>query len=679
MAIDLKQCDVACLGCVKGYKKKHGNNQRFAIGCSGIPLEYVPKRILATLPPEDARSAVMMLDPVTWAGEVLDWHCIDEDGEIWKRKSRDGGLPQGTLNYYDNTDIGEQKIANGKSPFHRPYQSEMLRCTSKRKVFRVGRQAGKTEALIIAMLHAIFTNHNFHVLLLAPYQAQISMIFKRIREHLDYNPILSNSRSRLVQAPNFEVELYNGSRIRGFTAGTSSKNNAAQARGQSAHMLVFDEADYLAPGDVSAVLATLTNNPRATLWMSSTPTGRREKFYEACHNPLYKEFYYPSMINPNWDLEMETYFRAEYTEIEYKHEILAKFGELEQGVFQASYVDAAKVEYVYESCIRQTAWQYCVGVDWNDTKVGTTIVVTGWDPHMQRFQIVERLTVGREGWTQIKAVQKIITLNRKWIPEYIYIDRGFGATQWELLTKYGYDSLAHPGKGPGHIDSRLCKIVKQYDFGSTIEIRDLHTKQKIKKAAKPFLVENTVRKFEALKPDGSTSIVFAKTDEELETELLGYIIDRVTTTGMPIYKQGNERAGDHVLDALMLSLVAFQLEFTDFGRIRHDPKIAFSGQFGEVTIPPLYEGEQVVTQDPKYRRKQEKAVRQQDYVSRTSNFEQERSVFGSEKDRLPAANTTRATRDAPAIWSWDGFLKDAPHPGTRKRKRKKKKPERTKF
>lgn len=667
MSIDLRQCTEDCLNCVKAYKKKHGKEQKFVISCTGIPISYVPERILSALSVEDANVAVGMLDPVQWAGDILDWYCMDPDGEIWKRKSREDTLPQGCINYYNNIEQGDEKISNLKSPFHRPYQQEMLRCTSKRKVFRIGRQAGKTETLIVSMLHAIFTNNNFKVVLLAPYQSQITMIFKRIREYMSNNPILMNSRKRLVSAPNFELELHNGSYIRGFTAGTSSKGNATMVRGQTANMLVFDEADYLSDGDVTAVLATVINNPNATVWMSSTPSGKREKFYDACHNPLYKEFYYPSMVNPNWGDEQEAFFRSEYSEIEYKHEVFAEFGELEQGVFQVAYIEAACADYTYAGCKRNNGWQYCIGVDWNDVKIGTTIIVTGWNPAQQRFEVVSRKVVSREGWTQLTACNEIIKLNRLWLPEAIYVDAGFGGTQQEVLRAFAGGMLTRKGGGPQQVDARILKVLHEYQFGGTLEIRDPFTKQKIKKPAKSFLVENTVRKFE------SSSIIFPKEDAQLKSELMGYIVDHVTTTGMPVYKQGNEKAGDHNLDALMLSIVAFDLTLTEYGEPKYDSHISFSGQFGEGT---QFDGMQVIRPDAGQLRK-DNADQHRPNPLRNKEFEVQGTLFPDEASMRPGITDMPETKVG--IWSHNGFLRDKPAPRRLFRRKTSTPPKRTKF
>lgn len=668
MPIDLNQCDQICTGCVRGYKKKHKDEPSFVVSCKGIPLEYIPGNVLALLPEADAASAVAMLDPVTWAGQVLDWYCLDVDGSIWKKKSEENRLPQGVVNYYDNIPAANARIAAGKSPFHRPYQAEMLRCSAKRKIFRIGRQAGKTETLVVSMLHAIFTNKNFKVLLLTPYSSQIEMIFTRIEEFLNANSLLYNSKKRLVKAPNHTLELYNGSHIRGFTAGTQSKGEAAQIRGQSANMLVFDEADYLSRADMDAALAVTINFPNATVWMSSTPSGKREKFYDNCKSKVYKEFHFPSHVNPNFtpEIERDLFENQGMTELGYKHEILAEFGDILEGVFKSGYVDTAMSwKYQYAEMRRTPGWRYCLGVDWNDTKIGTTICVVGYSSGEDKFYIVDRLVVSKDKWTQTAACQAIVELNRKWIPDFIYIDKGYGSTQLEILHGHGYSSIQN--NGANHVDSRLTRIVKAYDFGSTVEIRDLFTKQVVKKHSKPFLVENTIRRFE------SNQVYISNTDKQLEGELRGYVIDRISMHGLPVFKQGNEKLGDHNLDAFMLALVAFELEMTAFGKPSYNPHIAFSGRLGEVMESPAQVGDIIIKNERAPEARSRRAAEQKPLGNRTQNVVQDNDVFNPQNP-LPGANMNNAIPSSPKLWSWDGFNRDQPAPKSKTLFRKTSKP-----
>jgi intein/homing endonuclease len=243
-----------------------------------------------------------------------------------------------------------------------------------------------TETLVVSMLFSLFTkpgvpdSEGFTIIVVTPYQSQIDLIFGRMLELIRSSSITQNSLKRNVKAPTYTIELHNNSLIRGFTAGTKSGGNAEAVRGQHAHMLVFDEADYLSSGDMDAALAIITNYPNATVWMSSTPSGKRERFYEACYSKRYQEFHFPSSINPLWNENLEADFREQLTEIGYTQECDAEFGEQEEGVFQNAYVQVAKADYRYGDIEPHHSWTYTFGVDWNDTKNGTTINILGFDP-----------------------------------------------------------------------------------------------------------------------------------------------------------------------------------------------------------------------------------------------------------------------------------------------------------
>lgn len=83
--------------------------------------------------------------------------------------------------------------------------------------------------------------------------------------------------------------------------------------------------------------------------MSSTPTGKRGKFYEACMNKKlgYTEHYHPSTHNPNWGQSMEEEFRAQLSEQGYIHEIMAEFGTQDTGVFNKDKIDIACSQEFY--------------------------------------------------------------------------------------------------------------------------------------------------------------------------------------------------------------------------------------------------------------------------------------------------------------------------------------------
>jgi replicative DNA helicase len=636
--IDLSKCDNRCTECVKHYIKKHSliAGESFDIPCSGIPKQYIEESLLSHY--DDPSGAIAIYDPVIWAEKYLDWYCIDPEGEVWKRKTEDGSLPSQFPRY------SLRKGMEGRSPFNRDYQSRMLRCSSKRKIFRLGRQTGKSESLCIAIAHAIFTNQNFKVVIVTPYQSQIDLIFNRLIELVSSSDDLFNSVAKNRRAPSYYIELYNGSYVRGFTAGTKSKSEAGSVRGQPANMLVLDEADMLSKQDIDAVVAVITNFPNATVWMSSTPTGKREKFFENCKSKQYREFHYPASSNPLWSEELEAYFRSEYTELGYIHEAEAEFGEQEEGVYQNRYVDIAKSRYEYSDMKVESNWIYAFGVDWNDTRIGTQIIITGYNPGNGVFSVVDKQVISRDGWTQTAALNKIMELNRLWRPQMIYVDQGYGHAQIEFLRGFGYKA-----KGKDYpnapIDAKLAHIVKGYNFGGNVEIHDIFTKQPVKKPAKAFLVESAVRRFE------TGTIKYPRSDEKMTASLLGYIIKSVRENGTPVYEASNEVVGDHLVDALNLSLIGFVLEKTELGKPKYSTSVTFTGQFGETP------------RETRDRRSEMSRESVDGSGGRTDYVGKGPSVF-----RIPAVRTRFNTEtQSQRIWSWPGFFRDEPPPKSKRR------------
>lgn len=100
--------------------------------------------------------------------------------------------------------------------------------------------------------------------------------------------------------------------------------------------------------DFDSILALDAEGVGTSVFLSSTPTGARKRFWQCCTDPKmhFKEFHFPSMCNPNWNPEMEEEFRAQLSQAGYTHEILAEFGEQETGVFNKDRLDEA-VRYFY--------------------------------------------------------------------------------------------------------------------------------------------------------------------------------------------------------------------------------------------------------------------------------------------------------------------------------------------
>lgn len=544
LELERKLANPVCRGCIKDHLDKYGNfvdeegriHEGFTVPCQGIPTKYLSDHLEAILDEDSKKEAVGLFDSVSWAAEWI-------------------------------------KLPDGSPWIARWYQEKMLRCTAMRRITRCGRRTGKTDALAVHILHYCFTNKNRRVLIVAPYKSQTEEIISRIRGFISTNTKLISSVARDVSSPFYELKFKNGSRIRGFSSGTKSGAEGVAIRGQDADRIYLDEADYLTDGDLKAIVAILNTHAHVELWASSTPSGRRAHFWRWCtKTPSYKEFYYPSSVLPFWD-QVKDQIRADYigNHDAWVHEILAEFGEQTVGVFQHRYTDLAIAEYKYDEISYKSGWTYSVGVDWN-SEFGTEIAVVGYDGR-GRFKVVDAMNIPKQDWTQLAGIEAIIGMNLKWRPAFIYVDEGAGTTNIELLRKYGYDMMANDLSDPA---CKLKDIVKGYNFSAKIDARDPMTKRPIKKHAKPFMVENSVRFFEERR------IQISAYDMALRNQLENYIIRHRTTAGVPVYGLIEERIGDHRLDAMMLALVGFKLEMSDFGQAYYSTHIAVSPGFAKL-------------------------------------------------------------------------------------------------
>jgi replicative DNA helicase len=369
-------------------------------------------------------------------------------------------------------------------------------------------------------------------------------------------------------------------------------------RGQEAHVIVLDELDYMGEDDMDALLAMLQktdeNQPDKMLVAASTPSGRRANLWDWCHSSRFKDFWFPSYCNPFWSMEQEEYFRDSYSEIGYRHEIEADWGEDADGVYPRRYVDKCFVQDLSESDpSNDLSWDYKLprvkfnepgsftvfGVDWDKYGAGTNIVVlqvfeAGYhDSDLAgKMKLIYREETIREEYTLTKAVDRIIELNDIYNPFHIYVDRGFGEAQVEMLKRHG---TQNPYTG-------LATKVIGVSFAETIEMPDPHTGVKQKKDMKPFMVD-TLRQY--LEKE---SIILTGRDEELYLQLISYIVARITPTGRPVFEMSGRNA-DHCHDALILATLAIKQNYdelmmyktTNYVRSINsrilDPLIALSG------------------------------------------------------------------------------------------------------
>ena len=330
------------------------------------------------------------------------------------------------------------------------------------------------------------------------------------------------------------------------------------------------------------VAAVAIERAEIGITVSSTPLGKRSKFYQMCTNPAmgYSQHYHPSTHNPNWNDQMEAELRAQLTAEGYVHEVLAEFGTQETGVFDKDKLDQAKnfynyayneLDYFQKKALQEKGeeppvmYMYnkanpappnifrTMGVDWDKFGASSSILILEYDLNFNKFKVLKRIEVPRSEYTYDNAVNKIVELNEIYNPSFIYCDAGSGEYQIERLHIIGDQN---PQSG-------LKAKVKRWQFSNKLDIMDPITKEMDKKPMKPFMVNQLQIAFER------DRMMLSPYDEVLFKQLIDYEVEKITEAGMPKYTSENE----HFVDALGLAYLAMVLEFKELTGTIQDIKV----------------------------------------------------------------------------------------------------------
>lgn len=522
-----KKIESMCDICQKKQIDTHG---KIVIECNGLASteNIVDKDYVHMFSKEEIDQLEQIANPYNWADKNIDIESVPE-----KRKF-----------------------------VQRWYQEQMVRCTARRKVLRCGRRTGKTFSFAINILHRVLTNKDYKVMIVTPYDVQAEEIFNTIRELIhklgpEWGTYKDIVKRDIKGSPNHLMQFANGSRIRGFTTGSSG---AGTVRGQGAQLIVLDEVDYMTESDLDSILAILADNPDVELWMASTPKGKLI-LHKMEQIPSYKTFHFPTFVLPHYSDMLDADFKDQLSPTGYVQEIMAEYGASDFGVFQTYFVDRATnagwtQKHRDDVLINRDNYIVVMGCDWNDDQVGTRIMCIAFDKMNKHFFVAEHDTVSKEGWSQVEAVKRIVALNRKYVFDHIYVDEGFGVSQVQFIKQFAIDQY---GKLPlNHPDLKLADTVA-VNFSSSLETRDVATGAVIKKDTKPYMVENAARFLER-----GAYILDPIYDKDLINQMYGYIIKSRSPSGRPVYAAQDKRIGDHDLDAFMIAMYGFALEYSEF-------------------------------------------------------------------------------------------------------------------
>jgi replicative DNA helicase len=416
------------------------------------------------------------------------------------------------------------------------------------------------------------------VIIVTPFQSQISNIFQEMEALLKRNKSLANQVEKnnkgnlYTQTPFFSMQFANGANISGFVTGTAHKSDGSAGgtiRGDSADIVYLDEMDLI-PDEIlkKVVEPLLMTRTGVRMFGTSTPIGKRATFYRwSQERPDFKEFYYPSTSLPAWEeVKHEIVGNDSESNETFRAEILAEFIDGSYGVFKPSNIHGCRADYTYEQVGTESWYKemgirtrsnmvICMGIDWNKN-AGSEFFVVGYDPESGMWFALDAVNITVAQFTFEAYKEEFLRLNFKWKPDYIYADAGYGHTVIEDLKL-----IAHRLKGKPNITNyeletiKILDRLKAFEFGGKVELRDPVTSQTITKPGKAFLVETAVRIFE------SQRFRYPENDIVLTKQLGNYVVLRTSeASGKPIYGPDNDKVGDHRLDAMMLSIGGIFIE-----------------------------------------------------------------------------------------------------------------------
>lgn len=447
-------------------------------------------------------------------------------------------------------------------------------CSASKKAIRCGRRSGKSYGLGIDIANRLVQNSNYQILVVTPFLSQakeLTNVVKKILRSLgDTIGTWDDLVERSVTSPYQEIQMKNGSTFKAFTAGN---DNANAVRGQGAHLIIIDEADFLTQEAFDSITAILMDKPNTEIICTSTPMGEG-LLYKFSNSKDYKEFHFPSFVIPHYNDDIDKEFRNSLSMMAYIQEAMAEFGLSDNSVFDTDLVNRSTTmgtsASIHDVVLNRDRYIVSLGCDWNADKVGTRICVIAYDKIDKKVIIANLSNVRREGWTQVAAIDKIVELNRLYVPDYIYVDEGFGEANVQQLkliavNLFGKVSADHP-------DLRL-RNVTPVNFSSTLELRDVMTGEIRKKYFKNFIVETTKRALEtgllAFKDPVAAPIV---------EQMKNYVVKSRLTNGREVYEAKSSEIGDHDLDAFMIALAGLQL---------NEDSILDTRCYSNITVLPL--------------------------------------------------------------------------------------------
>lgn len=201
-----------------------------------------------------------------------------------------------------------------------PWQQEVVRSKSKKKILCVARQSGKTTISCVLALHTAMYKPKSLSLILAPSERQSKEALSRLKDLI--NNLQGHYATEVEAEGQFHIILSNGSRI---IAGPGSE---ATTRGFTINgVLIIDEASRTDDRLYAAVSPALAVGG-GSLIAISTPAGCDGWFYNAWYSSEdagWKRWQVTALENPRIDAAFLAAERVALGDLNYRREFLCEF------------------------------------------------------------------------------------------------------------------------------------------------------------------------------------------------------------------------------------------------------------------------------------------------------------------------------------------------------------------
>jgi phage FluMu gp28-like protein len=317
------------------------------------------------------------------------------------------------------------KFLTGKTPTD--YQANFMRDTSTRISFRSGRRCGKTEVVAAKALYFAITYPNQEILLLGPFQEHAQILIERVFDFVANNAFIQNLVGHQTQTTIFFK--HNNSRILARTIGRTGLG----IRGRSPTVIFIDEAAYIPEAAFTAVEMCLATVGTRYLIYTSTPFGKRGRFYLSCSDPSspFSTYYINAedspIVNKTFLIEQKNIL----TELEYKQEVQGEFIE-EADVFITRELFLSCCEDIPDKLQPDIDKDYYLGVDIARYGTDETVFTVGEVTAEGELSIIHLEATSKKELTDTAG--RVINLHKQFNFKKIFVDEtGLGAGAVDML------------------------------------------------------------------------------------------------------------------------------------------------------------------------------------------------------------------------------------------------------